>query len=233
MLTRMTHYPPFLMFDHEPEPTGGGNGTPPAQDPPKPTLDGESFDFPLATPLSSMTPEQKAEYWRHEAKKKQSLLKPWERLGSIDDVNAKLTAADAAAAASLTDQEKAVNEARTAGESAGFEKARDSFAKPAVQAILVARTQRADETPEDAQARVKSVVDALNVAAFVNENGELDAAKVESFAQSLAPMDSNGGTNSGDPLADVLRRQAQIPPGSGGSVKSIEDEAYARLSTKK
>lgn len=213
----------------------GGTGTPPAQENnPGGNSGGEDLGFPANTPTEQMTPEQQAAYWRNQSKTQQKRAERFAALGDFDTVKKALDDAEASRQAALTDQQKAVEAAQSAAKAAGYEEARDKFARPAVAAILLARTKRADEKDEDASARVKGVVDALNVTAFLDENGVLDAAKVESFAQSLAPTDSNGGSGQqGDPLADVLRRQSTTPIGSGGSVKAIEDEVYARLSTKK
>jgi hypothetical protein len=214
----------------------GGTGTPPAQEQNPTGTPGGADDpgFPANTPVAQMTAEQQAAYWRDQSKKQQSLAEKFAKLGDFDTVKKALDDAEASRQSALTEQQKAVEAAEAAAKTAGYEEARDKFARPAVAAILLARTKRADEKDEDATARVKGVVDALNVAAFLDEHGVLDAAKVETFAQSLAPTDSNGGSGQhGDPLADVLRRQSPTPVGSGGSVKAIEDEVYARLSTKK
>jgi hypothetical protein len=222
-----TRKPFFLLrfFDGE-NPTGGT--TPPL----KPTLDGETFDFPVETKVADMTPEQRAEYWRHESKKQQKNLTPWLKFGSVDEVRTKLTAADDAAAAALSDADRALAQARTEAQTAGFEAARDKFAKPAVQAILVARTRGADETPEDAAARVNGVLEVIDVQKFIDADGNLDAAKVETFANTLAPRASNDGTPPGDLLGDVLSRQSKTPPGTGGSVAAMEQAFYDRLKPK-
>lgn len=209
--------------------TDEGTGNPPAQDAPKPTIDGESFDFPSGTPVSSMTPEQKAEYWRHEAKKKQALLKPYEKLGPLENLTQKLSAADAAAQAALSEQERAVVAARTEGESAGFAKARELYAAGAIEASLVTLTRGNGETLEDASTRVQGALKFADVTKFISENGALDTEAIQTFAKSLGQTDSNGGNQQGDPLAGVLRRQAQIPTGQGGSVRQIEEARYAEL----
>lgn len=207
----------------------GGN-TPPTQE--NNNGGNEDLGFPLHTPTDQMTDAQKAAYWRHESKKHQKDAERWSKLGDFETVKKALDDAEKARQASLSEQEKAVENARKEGETTGFERARDQFAKPALTAILVARTKGSQEKEEDARARVKNAVEALNVTAFLDENGELDAEKVETFAQSLAPSGGNGSAGGGDPLAAALRRQGSAPQGHAGSVAAMEKDFYDRLKSK-
>lgn len=223
-------FSPWIVFNTEPDATGGGSGN---QDQ-KPTIDGETFDFPLATPVANMTPEQAGEYWRHEAKKAHKASDAYKKLGTVDDVRSKITAADAAAAAALTDQERALNEARTEADTAGFTRGRDKFARPAVEGLLVASTRGAGETIEAATARVRGALEFVDVTKFITDDGDLDAKKVETFAQSLGSGAGNGGHQTGgDPLHQVLGTQGQSPEGAGGSVASYEEAARKRYAPKK
>lgn len=199
----------------------GASGNPPQE--PKPGEQGSGdAGFPANTPLTEMTPEQQAAYWKNESKKHQKTADKWSKLGDYEAVSQSLTDAEAARQSALTDQEKTVEDARKSGEQTGYSKARDSFAKPAVRAILVAQTRGHAESKEDAETRVDSILTALDVQAFIGDDGTLDAAKVETFAQSIAPKDGGAGSGgSGDPLADTLRRQTPTPQGQGGSIAAL------------
>ena len=190
---------------------------------------GPKSGFPANTPVDQMTPEEKAAYWRAESKKHQKVAAKYEKLGDVDTVAQALEDAEKTRNESLTEQQKAVADATKAGETAGYEKARDLFAKPAISAILQTRVKRPGETDQEVQARVEGVIGALNVTAFLNEDGALDAAKVETFAQSLAPSDGDEQRPGNDPIADALRRQHQNPHGHGGSIASMEEEHFKRL----
>lgn len=236
MPTRMfNRRPPFLVFN-EPEANGSSN-------PPAPLTDEQFLEqngFPRNTATDDMTPDQKAAYWRNESKKHQADAKAkdkdlakWSGLGDFDTISQSISDADEQRRSALSDQQKAVEDAEKSARSAGYAEARDKFAKPALQAILVNKTKGAAESDEDAATRVNGILAVLDVQAFIGDDGGLDAAKVDTFAQSLAPKDGNGAQQQGDPLADVLRRQQESANGHAGSVASMEAEIYKRLAPSK
>lgn len=227
--------PPYLVFNTE-TPEGGGNGTPQqTQEPAKPEIDGEVFNFPLATPLTAMSPEQVAEYWRHEAKKAHKIVKPYAKLGSPDDVAQKIAELDAARAGQLSEEERAKLALRQEGETAGYTAARDAFAVPAITTMLASRVRGASESFEDASARVTAALEFVDVQKFITDDGKgLDAAKVEQFAGSLAsssPENNESPANS-DPLHTVLGHSTPAPQGSAGSVDAYRQQVRERLSPK-
>lgn len=222
------HLSPWIVFNTDPDNGGGGDQVQ------KPTIDGETFDFPLATPVANMTPEQAGEYWRHEAKKAHKSAAGYQKLGSVEDVKAKISAADAAAQAALSDQERAITTARTEAEGEGFAKAREKFARPAVEGLLVASTRGAGETIDAATARVRGALEFVDVQKFITDDGELDAKKVETFAQSLGSGAGNGGhQQGGDSLHQVLGAGGSTTEGAGGSVAAYEEAARKRFAPKK
>ncbi|GAA2577370.1 hypothetical protein [Microbacterium binotii] len=187
-----------------------------------------------------MTPEQEAAYWRDQSKTQQRKaetaersLTQWTALGDFDAVSGTVTKAAQAAIDALPAEQQAVATATAAGEAAGFARAQQTYVRPAVQAILVARTKAADESTDDANERIKAVLDVLDVTKFVGADGELDTAKVDAFAGSLAPKDSTGNGPQADPLGAFLHRQHTTPPGSGGSIADMEKQHYDRLTGNK
>jgi len=221
---------PWIVFNTESNPEGGG--TPPAQDT-KPVLDGETFDFPLATPTSSMTPAQVAEYWRHEAKKAHKESSGYKKLGTVSDVQTKITAADNAAQAALSDQERAVHTAREEGKTAGFAEARDKFAPAAVEGLLIASARAAGETLDDARTRVQAALAFVDVQKFITDDGALDATKVETFAQTLGTGAGGGEPQPvSDPLHQVLGSSNTHQQASAGSVDAYEAQVLERLNPK-
>lgn len=242
--------PPFLVLN---DAGAEGSSNPPAEPNPDEFLPGDADlsddefkakrGFPRKTPKDQMTQEERELSWRYEAKKQQHTVEAlrrdmqrWEALGAFDAVNQALSDAETARQASLTDQQKAdenAQKARDAAEATGFARAQALYLRPVVQTLLVAQTRRADESKEDAIDRVTVVLDALDVTKFVTDNGSFDAEKVETFAKSLAPKDGDGsGTGAGDPLVDALSRQHPSDPGHSGSVAAMEASVYERLTKK-
>lgn len=213
--------PPFLAFNETPvEP---GTTPPPTEKP------GDAF--PKDTPVAEMTPEQQVAYWRHQSKTQQKDADAFRKLGLTPEAIKKvLDDAEAARVAALGDQEKALDTARKEGQTAAVLTAQEKYLRPAIEGQVIGLTRTIGETPEDALTRVQGALQFVDVTKFLNDTGDLDAAKIQTFAQSIGPKDGNGESQS-DPLYDILsRQQAQQP--SSGSVDQYEKAAYERLSKK-
>ncbi|MDY0829127.1 hypothetical protein SK224_08310 [Microbacterium sp. BG28] len=218
---------PWIVFNTD-NATGGGTGTPPAQET-KPEIDGETFDFPLATAIDAMTPEQKAEYWRHQSKKQQRDAAEYRKLGTPADLQKLATDAETARLAALSDQERAVEAARAEARAEGAK----AYLHDAVQSHIVAITKGPSESYEDAVTRVQSALAFADVNLFTSTDGTLDAAKIQQFAQSIAPVAANGQPQHGsDPLHLVLGSSTPAPQTSGGSVAQYEQAARERFAKK-
>lgn len=228
--------PPYLMFNGtDPAPAGGGTGTvtPPAT-PPAPTPDpapaatppANDPGFPANTPLAEMTAEQQAAYWRNESKKHQKTAESFTKSGlTPDEVQAVAAQRERDRQAAMSDADRAAETARAEGRA----QAETSHLTSAVEAQVAAMTMRPGEDFAAATARVKGALEFVDVRRFVDENGVLDANKIQTFAGSLgtsAPAEAP--QPGGDPLTRVLMGH-QPPAPSAGSVTSYEDATYKRL----
>lgn len=229
---------PWLMFV-TPD-VDGGSSTPPAAaggtTPPEKT-DEEflaEFGFPRNTATDKMTAEQQAAYWRNMAKNKQTEAKAYAALGKTpDEIRQILADAEAARAAALTDSERALETVRTEATTAGMAAGRDKYLTPAIEGQVLGLTIRPGEDIEAARTRVQGALKFIDVTKFVDENGDLDADAIQTFAQSIGSTDSDGTAGGSDPLFTAMQRQHATPPGSSGSVDQYEADAYERLSKKK
>ncbi|WP_157811178.1 hypothetical protein [Microbacterium lacus] len=222
--------PPWIVFV-DPDPTGSSK--PPVPSPPPGTQTPEEFlaehGFPKDTAVDDMTPEQGRAYWRNMSKTNQKEAEAFRKLGKTpDEIRTILADAETARQAALTADQKAIEDAKQTG----FSEAREKFARPAVHAILVARTKGAKESDEDAATRVSGLLDVLDVTKFVNAEGVLDASKVETFAQSIASKDSNDGTPGGGLLHQVLGSSTPGQQQSAGSVDAYRKQARERMAPK-
>lgn len=229
---------PWLMFITAPDATGGDGNVDPA------TLSAEEFrtkfGFPKDTKTDDMTDAEKAAYWRNESKKHQSEatakareLGRWSGLGEFDAVSGLVTNAEAQRQQSLTEHERAMQAARAEASQQAEAAARGKYLTPAIEGQVVALTRTPQESPEDALERVRGAMQFVDVTRFLDENGDLNAAQIQTFAQSIGPKDGNASGQNGDPLFGALGRMSVPPAGSSGSVGTYREQAYKRRSSKK
>ena len=227
--------PPYLRFVTLPGDSPTGGDTPPAGDNPADgAQDGEQPNtppaddpgFPANTPVAEMTAEQRAAYWRAESKKHQKIADSYTKTGvSAEDVRAFADKREQDRQAAMSDADRAAEAARAAGRA----EAETSHLTSAVEAQVAAMTMRPGEDFAAATARVKGALEFVDVRRFVDENGVLDANKIQTFAGSLgtsAPAEAP--QPGGDPLTRVLMGH-QPPAPSSGSVDAYEAAAYKRL----
>ncbi len=171
-------------------------------------LDGEKFAFPTKTPVADMTPEQAAEYWRHQSKvqQKRGATPPADyaelqqakkdleelRRGQLDDHQREV--------------EEAREQARREGENIGSEK----YLADAVKAKFQLLTQKTDEEVATAFAHV-------DPKSFTDANGEIVADKLQAFAEVFGTPGSSS-TQQQDPVAAALARQRAAGGGTGSSI---------------
>ena len=186
--------------------TTGGAGAPPA--PPTPPAQPAAgapaapattvgpHGFPENTPVAEMTDGQQASYWRHYAKQHRAEadgLKAWREANE-----AKAQQYDALAAASRTDQERAIEAARAEAEKAGREaataEARKTYGAQLVQVRMDAAAAGKGLTPEAMKAL------AGDGTRFLGADGVDDAALTaflaalpDKAAASVAPINLGGG----------------------------------------
>lgn len=227
------HRPQFRYIDPVPGAEAGTPGDKSKDD---------DLGFPKDTPVDDMTPEQQAAYWKNQSKTQQKIAetekkksKAYEKFGTVEDLQSAADAAEQARLAALDDNEKAIEAARTAGKAEGAQEASQGASKllgAAITGMLIAHTKGAQETFEDARARVAGAIEFADLTKFVGENGDLDAEKVQTFAKSIGSADSGGNDSSGFDLLGAMQRQTTPTPGGTGSVAAMEQQVYDRLKPK-
>lgn len=184
-------------------------GTPQQPGTPAPT----DLGFPANTPWRDMTAEEQSAYWRHQSQ-------GWEqRAKSRDDYDAVKADRDRLAAANLTDEQRAaqeaIEEARRDGENTGAER----YLSAAVRAHFQRLTGLDDEKTTTAFRHVRPE-------SFTDQQGEIDTTALQEFASTFA---ANGGTNSGAPVDPILQQaQRQQQAGQTGGAPSISEATRQR-----
>lgn len=161
----------------------------PAPDPkPKPDPEPPAKGFPENTPVAEMRPAEQAAYWQHQAKKHEDRNKTL--LGITggkygDDLKADLDQLAELKKQSMTDAEKAVEDAKAATRAElGPVRVRDAFE------LLLGDL---DEQEMNDQ------LDLLDMSKFLTDSGNVDTAKVRTFAQKIAPSDKGAGKDGRNP----------------------------------
>ena len=154
--------------------------TPPVPAPPTPTDPPAPTGFPADTPLTEMTVEQREAYWKHQARKHET------RANSRADYDEIRAERDQLKAATETDAEKAVREAREAGKS----EARTEVVNETVKALL-RMGLRANGVKDD---DLDEIVSTINLSAYADDKGLVDDEKVLRTINRLA---GTAGSNTG------------------------------------
>lgn len=151
----------------EPEATS----TPPA--PPEQPAPPEDQGFPAGTPLADMTPEQQAAYWKSKARKHeqtwQSVIDKNLTPEQVLAMQERLAEADRAA---LTDQERAIADAREEGRAEALRQTSTAAAEATFR--LAMRSAQPDISDDD----LARAVQLTNVSALVDENGGINEQMV-------------------------------------------------------
>lgn len=117
--------------------------------------------FPDDTPIAQMSSEQQAAYWKYQSRKNEKRLKDQSDYADIKAELAKLKTDG------MTDQEKALAAAREEG----AKQARTEIGGKTVAAYVTAKLGN----------KADSVLAGLNRSAFLTDEGELDAGKLDSY----------------------------------------------------
>lgn len=237
MSTTQKHYGPlFAPAWHRPwlrfvDPVDGDNAGTPKDD---------DLGFPKDTPVADMTPEQEAAYWKNQSKVQQSAreaaernAKAYEKFGSVEDLQSAADAAEQARLDALGETERALETARTEAHAKGVQEGAGKHLAAAITGMLIAHVKGAQESFEDASKRVSGAIEFADLNKFVGDDGALDAAKVQTFAQSIGSTDGGGNGTGGYDLLGSMQRQVAPAPGSTGSVAQMEQAIYDRLNPNK
>jgi hypothetical protein len=208
---------PRLVFNGTGDGGEGGNSTP------KPFVDegGTEWGFPAETRTEDMSPEQKAEYWRHKAKKHEKNRKPED----FDTLAEKARKFDEQQDASKPPEQKTIDDAVARGRAEG----RSSLLPDAVIGHL--RAERPNLTVEQAT----EIVEDLDLSKFTDENGRLNIEKVTKLAAKFTP-----GEEKQDPKTPPARQQTladavanngnpDAAGGGGGSIAAMRKQRREAL----
>jgi hypothetical protein len=152
----------------------------PVGPPPAEPGSGES-GFPANTPLEQMTAPQREAYWKHHARRHEDRVKA---MGDYAEVKAKAEQFDALAAASQSEQERAVAAAKAEGLAEGRRAAAATLVEAAVTVAAAGRLTDAQRA---------ALLAGLDRSAFLTTAGEVDTAKVTEFVNGLAPAQGAAG----------------------------------------
>jgi hypothetical protein len=187
-----------------PPPTPPAPPTPPQ--PPTPRPPPPDKGYPENTPLAEMTVEQQAAYWKAQARKHEAEAK---RRGDYDSVKAKAEQFDALEAASRTEHEKAVADARTEADKAARA---DERAKLGGQ--LVAAHLRAALTGRLGDDQITALVEGADTARFLTAaDSTVDTAAVTAWVDRVAPK---GEQKPGTGAPDLGQGRRTDPPAGSG-----------------
>ncbi len=245
-MTVRKRIPPFIVLNDGPGGDNPGGGNTPNPDeflPGDAALSDDDFKakrgFPRNTKKDDMQPEEREHYWRYQSKKQQheadALRRDndeWKKLGKREDVANNLSEQERRRREGLDDSQKAIEDARNAGKAEAATELTAKLLRPAIEGQIIGLTRVAGESIEDAKARVAGALEFADLTKFIGDTGELDADKIQTFAQSIGPKDSNASPTPSDPLYDALSRSGGTPPPSAGSVDQYEKATYDRMSTK-
>jgi len=156
----------------------------PPQDPPPQDPPADDKGFPADTPIAQMTPEQQTAYWRFQAKKHEKTAKS---RADYDDLKKAKDELEELKRQGLTDQEKALEEARAQARTEAESAATVKYAGRVVGAELKAAL--AEKKVPAAQA--KSLVEFLDHTKFLTPDGEVDTDKVTAYADGVATTGTN------------------------------------------
>ena len=168
-------------------PAGGGN--PPAGDPPaaKPEAKDEAgvgLGFPSETKVDDMNADQKAAYWRNEAKKANKRVP-----SNLEQMQRDAQAwAEHQRAQLPEEQRKAAEREEQIRRDARAEAIREANRDNALALLRVTLTTRGKNAAE-----VDDIVDPLSAEKFLDAEGKVDAGKVTAYADKIAPSRSGGG----------------------------------------
>jgi hypothetical protein len=172
--------------------------TPPETDQPAAPTEADR-GYPEGVSATDMTVEQQAAYWKHQAKKHQARA---EARGDYDKVKAKADQLDRAARKAMTDQERAVADARETALAEGRQQAAAEVNSKYTRAMLeMALTTRGRTTEQ-----VETLLRHVNFESYV-ANGEPDTDAIAAYADSIAGPVTGGGQGRGPDHGQGARGQ--------------------------
>jgi len=166
--------------------------------------------FPANTPLEQMTAEQREAYWKHYARRNEDRVKAFGKLTpeELTTLREKASQVDALTAASRSDMEKAVDEARQTTQREADAKYLPLLAETAFRVAI------GDRRPQN---EVDDFIADLNLSRFLTDDGQVDTAKVLSRVEQFAPATGNRRSPAGPTVFGLGAPTPQRPaPGEQG-----------------
>lgn len=187
-------------------PANGGTGQQPGQQAPA-TGTGSPDGFPPNTPWRDMQPAEQVAYWQHQARKHEQRVR---EQGDYDQLRQKAEQYEALVAASQTEHERAVAEARRHGH---------AEALAAAGGQLVEQWLRAAAAGRLGEESVNALLAGLDRQRFLTAQGGVDTDKVYALVNSVAPPPASApavsttGTPGQQPAAaTVVWTAGQVQP---------------------
>lgn len=147
--------------------------------------------YPQNTPISAMTSDQRAAYFEDKARVEENRRKDMVKLtgGKYgDDLKAEMEELARLRSERMTDSEKAVTEAVTA--------TRAEVAREYTEKLAAAEFKAAlSHVDED---RRGQLIEGIALGKFLDNNGDVDTAKVKAHALAIAPVVNDSGTTRRD-----------------------------------
>lgn len=137
------------------------------------------FGFPDKTPVKDMTAAHQAAYWRHQSRKHE------DRVKDMSDYDQIKTERDALKAQHQTADEKALEDAKSAAAAAARAEERGKVAP-----LLVAAEFKSANAGRLEAGALAAVLDGIEPTKFLTSEGEVDADKVKTYVDAIAPADS-------------------------------------------
>jgi hypothetical protein len=187
---------------------------PPADPPKEPPADPPPEGFPADTKPEDMEPEEQVAYWKHRARRSE---KDARKLGDVDpDQYAKDQAElERLRRESMSDREKELADAEARGRQAATKDLGPKMVRAAFSAAI------GDIEDDDEAKAIQDTIGALDLAAFITDDGDVDAARVKTVAARIT-----GGTAMGSsgPSSDYGggRRQSSKPSGIDAGAEMFE-----------
>lgn len=147
--------------------------------------DDKDLGFPKDTPVVEMSPVQQAAYYKHQARKHEERATEYRTAAggkTAAEVKADLDAAAAAAREKMTDQQKAIEDAKSEAQQNAAREYGPKAARTAFEFALshLAEADRAE------------LIDTLDLTKVITDSGDVDTAKVRSIVEKIAPAGKGG-----------------------------------------
>lgn len=146
--------------------------------------DGKDLGFPKDKPVAEMTVEQRAAYWEHHSKKHEARAKGLSKLTggkTAEQIRAEQNELEELRRGKLSDSERAVDDAK---KEARAEALREVAVERVKDKFELALAHVTDEKRRD------QIIEGINLSSYLTDDGRVDADKVKSYAQIVAPVDT-------------------------------------------